>query len=112
MSESQVAYLELSFEDINGQNKDSNKRLVSALDCLTLSIKKPKIKLYQNQKRTISILIELDINKLMDPSVVDQTSLRQPLSKLLIARLKNSSIYFSFFIVLNLIDSSDSQYQI
>ena len=41
---------------------------------------------------------------LLDAKKVDQRQLRYPLNKLLVARLKNSQILFSFFVSLTLVD--------
>lgn len=41
---------------------------------------------------------------LLDAGKVDQKLLRYPLNKLLVARLKNSQILFSFFVSLTLVD--------
>lgn len=41
---------------------------------------------------------------LNDSTKVDQRQLKFPLNKLLVARLKNSQILFSFFVSLTLVD--------
>jgi hypothetical protein len=41
---------------------------------------------------------------LLDGKKVDQKLLKFPLNKLLVARLKNSQILFSFFVSLTLVD--------
>ena len=49
-------------------------------------------------------MIEVDTTKLLDPARVDQEALKKPQSKLLVARLKNSKVLFSFFLVISIVD--------
>ena len=50
-------------------------------------------------------MIEVDTTKLLDPKRVDPAALERPMTKLLVARLKNSKVLFSYFLRLHLVDS-------
>ena len=71
---------------------------------MNFSLKKHKVKLQPSETRTLAIMVEVDTTKLLDADRVDQDNLKQPQTKLLVARLKNSKVLFSFFLVINIVD--------
>ena len=53
----------------------------------------------------LTVQIKVNNDLLNDKTRVDQESLKAPLSKLLVARLKNSQVLFSYFISITLVES-------
>lgn len=114
LSDSQIANLEFSFINVSNTTEEMPKKTgffffqpvtkLDPLDCITFSFKKQKVKLQPSETRTLSIFIEVDTLKLLNPKRVDQSALQRPLSKLLVARIKNSKILFSYFLAINLVE--------
>lgn len=53
----------------------------------------------------LTVQIKVNNDLLNDKTRVDQESLKAPLSKLLVARLKNSQVLFSYFISITMVES-------
>lgn len=48
--------------------------------------------------------VKVNTELLCDESKVDQRQLKRPLNKLLVARLKNSQVLFSYFVSITLVE--------
>ena len=52
----------------------------------------------------MTVQVKVNTDLLFDEDRVDQRLLKYPLNKLLVARIKNSQLLFSFFISITLVD--------
>lgn len=115
MSDYLTANLEFTFINVNENESPSPSagtfsffkpaQKLDPLDCISFSLKKSKVKIQASETRTLTIFIEVDTMKLLDPKRVDQAALERPMTKLLVARLKNSKVLFSYFLRLHLVES-------
>lgn len=82
----------------------SSRSKSSSRYCLSFSFVKNKVKVQPSETRSLTVVIEVDTAKLFNPKRVDPAALRQPITKLLVARLKHSKVLFSYFLTINLVD--------
>lgn len=74
------------------------------IDCLQFYCQPNQFKISADQIQILTVQVKVNTDSLMDSQKVDQRLLKYPLNKLLVARLKNSQILFSFFVSLTLVD--------
>lgn len=57
-----------------------------------------------DQLQLLTVQVKVNTELLCDESKVDQRQLKRPLNKLLVARLKNSQVLFSYFVSITLVE--------
>jgi hypothetical protein len=83
------------------QSADPNGRL-EPIECLQFYCSPNLLKIAADQMQILNIQIKVNTDVLLDEERVEPKSLKMPINKLLVARLKNSQLLFSFFISINL----------
>jgi len=81
---------------------DSNQML--PIDCLQFYCQPNQLKIGADQISVLTVQIKVNTEVLEDEDQVDPRLMKQACNKLLVARLKNSQVLFSFFISICLID--------
>ena len=74
------------------------------IDCLQFYCQPNQFKIQADQIQILSVQVKVNIEMLLDSKKVDAKLLKCPLNKLLVARLKNSQVLFSYFVSISLVD--------
>jgi hypothetical protein len=98
---------EVEFTFIKAPNQPSGVDLSKYIE---LFCQPALMKFSQGQQGFLNILAKVD-NTGMSEEIKSARDSRRPINKLLIARIKDSNLLFSFFLSISLIDSSDSSGQ-
>ena len=93
----------------NPEGKTPGEAKMEPIDCLSFYCQPNQLKISADQSQILTVQIKVNTDLLFDESRVDPKSLKQPCNKLLVARLKNSQVLFSYFVSLNLIDDNGAQ---
>lgn len=83
---------------------DSKSGVLEPIDCFSFYCQPNQMKIAADQMQILTIQIKVNAEQLLDENKIDPKMLRAPINKLLVARLKNSQVLFSFFVSLNLTD--------
>ena len=109
-SDVEFAFIRAPQAQLNAQNSKSassttkNSFSFEPIDCLQFYCQPNQFKISADQIQILTVQIKVNTDMLNDGQKVDQRLLKYPLNKLLVARLKNSQILFSFFVSLTLVD--------
>jgi hypothetical protein len=82
----------------------SGENMVDAIDCFSFYCQPNQLKINAEQVSILTVQIKVNTDTLCDENKVDQKRLLCPLNKLLVARLKNSQVLFSFFVSITLVE--------
>ena len=97
--------IEFAFIRTQAQNQQpSELGLIEPIDCLSFYCQPNQLKIAADQISILTVQIKVNMDNLENSDKVDQRLVKFPLNKLLVARLKNSQVLFSFFVSLTLVD--------
>jgi hypothetical protein len=108
MSLTQDAEVEFTF--IKAPNQPADSPVVDLSKHIEFFCQPALMKFSQGQQGFLNILAKVDSASISE-EIKSARDLRRPINKLLIARVKDSNLLFSFFLSISLIDSSDAQGQ-
>jgi hypothetical protein len=104
MNLSTDADIEFTFVKMpKGLSSDGEDQGVDIHKYLEFYCQPSALKITANQQAFLNVLIKVNTAKLSS-EVSDQELLRRPVNKLLIARLKDTSVLFSYFISISMIN--------
>jgi len=83
---------------------DLRDGMMDAIDCFSFYCQPNQLKINAEQVSILTVQIKVNTDHLLDESKVDPKRLVCPLNKLLVARLKNSQVLFSFFVSITLVE--------
>lgn len=78
--------------------------MIDAIDCFSFYCQPNQLKINAEQVSILTVQIKVNTDLLLNEEKVDQKLLKCPLNKLLVARLKNSQVLFSFFVSITLVE--------
>lgn len=97
-----IEFAFIKTQHVNLESQDQGR--MEPVDCLSFYCQPNQLKINAEQMQVLNIQIKVNTDQLFDEDKVDQKQLKAPVNKLLVARLKNSQVLFSFFISINLTD--------
>ena len=102
-SDIEFAFIRTQPQSLNEQLEKGVARLSGSLDpidCLSFYCQPNQLKINADQVSILTVQIKVNTDQLSNKC--DQSMLKYPLNKLLVARLKNSQVLFSFFVSITL----------
>ena len=74
------------------------------IECLSFYCQPNQLKITADQIQILTVQVKVNTDSLEDENKVDQRLVKSPMNKLLVARLKNSQVLFSFFVSITLVE--------
>lgn len=87
-------------EALNGENSKTG----DPIECLSFYCQPNQLKIAAEQISILTVQVKVNTDQLKDEKKCDQSLTKYPLNKLLVARLKNSQVLFSYFVSIMLVD--------
>ena len=78
--------------------------MLDPIECFSFYCQPNQLKITAEQIQILTVQVKVNTDTLDDETKVEQRLLKQPLNKLLVARLKNSQVLFSFFVSITLVE--------
>jgi hypothetical protein len=74
------------------------------IECLSFYCQPNQLKIQADQVAVLGVQVKVNMELLKDEERVNLKDIKKPQNKLLVARLKNSQVLFSFFVCISLVD--------
>jgi hypothetical protein len=95
---------DIEFAFIRTPSTKDDKQELEPIDCLSFYCQPNQLKISADQISILTVQVKVNTDMLVNEEKVDQKLLKNPLNKLLVARLKNSQVLFSYFVSISLVD--------
>ena len=95
--------VEFAFIRTSQTERDAAK--LEPIDCVQFHCQPNQLKINADALQILTVQVKVNVDMLNDKNRVDQAALKAPIGKLLVARLKNSQVLFSYFISITLVES-------
>ena len=95
-SDIEFAFIRTTNQKVSSENEP--------IDCLSFYCQPNQLKIAADQISILTVQVKVNTDMLMNHDKIDQKMLKNPLNKLLVARLKNSQVLFSYFVSISLVD--------
>jgi hypothetical protein len=77
---------------------------IDPIDCLSFYCQPNQLKIAADSVAVLGVQVKVNLDLLQDQARVNPKDLKKPQNKLLVARLKNSQVLFSFFVSITLVE--------
>lgn len=102
-SDVEFAFIRTQTSSQQEKEEGSNFQL-EPIECLQFYCQPNQLKIQADQLQLLTVQVKVNNELLCDEAKVDQRQLKRPLNKLLVARLKNSQVLFSYFVSITLVE--------